>query len=253
MRSNEVPVEGNGEPETLLRARGLELAYGTRPVLRGVDIDVRAGEFWFFLGANASGKTTLLRAILGLIEPRAGTLHLHPEHARRECVGFTPQISEVSTVLPTTVREFVSLGAVGLDLRAAERSERLAWALERVGLEGRSRASLRALSGGQRRRALVARALVRRPHLLLLDEPTEGLDVASEDALLHTVDGLFRDAGMALLFVTHKLKLAARFATHVALFAGGQVRAGPRDEVLDPATVEAAFGVPAELLSELRL
>ena len=155
-----------------------------------------------------------------------------------------PQQSRTNPTLPTTVREFVALGAVGLarSARDAARSP------------GRSRASgspssrerdLRALSGGQRQRALVARALVRRPRLLVLDEPTEGLDVASEEAFLATIDELHREEQLTLLFVTHKLRIAARYATHVALFARGPrargrarrgARAGrPRGDVRRPA------------------
>ena len=239
--------------DVVLAARALELGYARRSVLRDVDLEVHAGEFWFLLGPNGSGKTTLLKAVLGLIEPRAGSLQLHGEHAARERIGFTPQRRELEPTLPTTLRELVSLGAVGLALDAAQRAERLAWSLERVGLAHLANADFRALSGGQRQRALVARALIRRPRLLLLDEPTEGLDVASEDALLRTLTDLHRDEHVTLLLVTHKLKLAARFATHVALFYDATARGGPRDDMISTSTVERAFGVPRELLEELRV
>jgi ABC-type Mn2+/Zn2+ transport system ATPase subunit len=237
-------------PTPVVEARGLALGYGAQIVLRDVDLQVRPGEFWFLLGSNGSGKTTLLNAILGLLAPRAGTLTLHPELAARDRIGFTPQTCALNPTLPTTVREFVSLGAVGLRLSRAARADRLAWALARLELEQLARSDLFSLSGGQRQRAVVARALIRRPHLMLLDEPTEGLDVSSEDGLLRTLEGLRSEEGLTLLFVTHKLRLAARFASHVALFADGVVRAGPRDETLDRAVVEQTFGVPPELLLE---
>jgi zinc transport system ATP-binding protein len=234
----------------VVEARGLELGYGAEIVLRGVDLQVRAGEFWFLLGPNGSGKTTLLNAILGLLEPQAGVLRLDPSLAARDRIGFTPQTSALNPTLPTTVREFVSLGAVGLRLDRRARAERLAWALARLDLEALARSDLHALSGGQRQRAVVARALIRRPHLMLLDEPTEGLDVSSEDGLLRTLEALRAEEGLTLLFVTHKLRLAARFASHVALFHHALVRAGPRDETLDRAVVEQTFGVPEDLLLE---
>lgn len=238
----------------VVEARGLALGYGARVVLRDVHLRIRAGEFWFLLGPNGSGKTTLLSALLGLIEPRAGSLALHPTLAARDRIGFTPQKTALNPTLPTTVREFVSLGAVGLRLSRAARAERLAWALARVGLEPLAHSDLFSLSGGQRQRAVLARALIRRPNLMLLDEPTEGLDVSSEDGLLRTLESLRAEEGLTLLFVTHKLRLATRFASHVALFAGGRVRSGPRDEVLDHAVVERTFGVDPELLlEELRL
>ena len=239
--------------DVVLAAKGLELGYAGRSVLRDVALEVCAGEFWFLLGPNGSGKTTLLKAVLGMIEPRAGSLALHGEHAARERIGFAPQRRELEPTLPTTLRELVSLGSVGLSLDAAQRAERLAWALERVGMAHLANADFRALSGGQRQRALLARALIRRPRLLLLDEPTEGLDVASEDALLRTLADLHREERVTLLLVTHKLKLAARFATHVALFYDGTLRGGPRDEMISASNVERAFGVPRELLGELRV
>jgi ABC-type Mn2+/Zn2+ transport system ATPase subunit len=197
---------------------------------------------WFVIGPNGSGKTTLLRAVLGLLAPLRGELWLHPHVADRSHVGYVPQSSDWNPALPTTVREFVSLGLVGTRVHGAERAERQRWALARAGLEGRERVDYRELSGGQRQRALVARALVRRPRLLILDEPTEELDVVSEAAILDTLEELVRSEGTALLFVTHELELAARRATHVALFSGGRVIAGPRADALGDAALEQAFG-----------
>jgi ABC-type Mn2+/Zn2+ transport system ATPase subunit len=237
-------------PDSLLRARGLALGYGRRSVLSGVDLEVRAGEFWFFIGRNGSGKTTLVRALLGLLAPRAGRLERPAALTGPERLGFVPQRCELNRSLPTTAREFVSFGFVGTRLTAGERAERLAWALERAGLTGLEQADFTSLSGGQRQRALVARALVRRPALLLLDEPTEGLDVGTEEALLQTLAELNRREGVTLLFVTHKLAIAARHASHVALFEGGRVQAGPRAALLDRAAIERVFGVRAEALAE---
>jgi ABC-type Mn2+/Zn2+ transport system ATPase subunit len=228
--------------EVLVRASGLALGYGAAKVVRDVTLEVCAGETWFFLGPNGSGKTTLLRAILGLLAPQAGTLALHPELADRAHRGYVPQRGEWNPALPTTVREFVSLGFVGSDARRADRAGRLAWALGRIGLGALADADFRSLSGGQRQRALVARALVRRPRLLLLDEPTEELDVVSEAALLDALAELVETEGTTLLFVTHELEIAKERATHVALFAGGRVAAGPRAELLAPGRLEHAFG-----------
>jgi zinc transport system ATP-binding protein len=239
-------------PGPVLEARDLTLGYRGAPVLRGLQWRVHAGESWFLLGPNGAGKTTLLRAVLGLLEPISGVLHRHPELASLGNTGFVPQRSHTNPTLPTTIREFVALGAVGIPRRARDASA-LAWALERVGLRGMAARDLRALSGGQRQRALVARALVRRPRHLVLDEPTEGLDVASEEAFLETLDTLRREEHLTLLFVTHKLRTAARYASHVALFTPDGVRTGERDAVLQPGDLEAAFRVPLDRLDELRL
>jgi len=226
----------------VINACDLVLGYERSAVISGIHLTVRPGDRWFLIGPNGSGKSTFLRAVLGLLPPLSGTLRLDPDLADRSGLGFVPQRCEWTATLPSTVREFVSLGFVGLDRSAAERTEGITWALERVGIEGLARSSYIALSGGQRQRALVARALVRRPRLLILDEPTEELDVASESALLETLLELNRDDGTTILFVTHELELAARHATHVAVFADGRVTCGTRNEQLDPDTLEGAFG-----------
>jgi ABC-type Mn2+/Zn2+ transport system ATPase subunit len=228
--------------EVLVRAEGVALGYGAAPIVRDVSLEIAAGQTWFFLGPNGSGKTTLLRAILGLLAPQAGTLALHPELAGRARRGYVPQRAEWNAALPTTVAEFVGLGFVGAHVPRGERAARLDWALARIGLGGLAAADYRALSGGQRQRALVARALVRRPSLLLLDEPTEELDVVSEAALLDALRELVEKDGTTLVFVTHELEIAAERASHVALFANGLVAAGPRDELLTRERLDRAFG-----------
>lgn len=234
------------EPPFVLRARGLDLGYGDTPVLRGVDLEVRPGELWFLIGPNGTGKTTLLRAILGTLEPLAGRIERDPRRASRERLGYVPQRCDLNPAMPTTVREFASLGFVGSGVPRRERREVLAWALGRVALTGLERTPYAELSGGQRQRALVARALVRRPELLVVDEPTEGLDVASEEAFHRTVLDLNRTRGLTLLFVTHNLHLAGRLATHVALFQGGRVRVGLAGDLLHHDELERVFGISVD-------
>jgi ABC-type Mn2+/Zn2+ transport system ATPase subunit len=235
--------------EVIVKTAGLRLGYGRRVVLAHVVFQMRAGEFWFFLGPNGEGKTTLLRAILGMVRPQAGQLWVHPELGRRERIGFVPQRCDINPTLPTTVREFVLLGLVGIDTDRHEAAARLGWALERVGLGGLEGKDYWSLSGGQRQRALVARALVRRPSVLILDEPTNGLDVAAEDAVLRFLAELNREEQQTLLFVTHNLAIAARYATHIALFHAGEVTSGPRQEVLNRQTLERIYGVAVEVSS----
>jgi len=235
--------------EVIVKTAGLRLGYGRRVVLAQVDFQMRSGEFWFFIGPNGEGKTTLLRAILGMVRPQAGQLWVHPELGQRERIGFVPQRCDINPTLPTTVREFVLLGLVGIYTDRREAAVRLGWALERVGLDGLEGKDYWSLSGGQRQRALVARALVRRPSVLILDEPTNGLDVAAEDAVLRLLAELNREEKHTLLFVTHNLAIAARYATHIALFHAGEVVSGPRQEVLNRQTLERIYGVAVEISS----
>lgn len=218
--------------DVLVEACDLALAYRGQTVLRGATFSVRLGEFWCVLGPNGSGKSTLLRAILGLEPPAGGTLRLDPVRATREHLGFVPQRCDLNPALPTTVREFVLLGTVGMRLSGPEMADRLAWALEQVGLEGGGRRDYWTLSGGERQRALLARALVRRPILLLLDEPTTHLDRDSEEQLLALLASLARTGEVTAVLVTHDERLATRLATHVALLRDGTLVAGEREAML---------------------
>lgn len=229
------------------RARDLEIGYEATAVLSNVDLEVCEGEFWFLIGPNGSGKTTLLRALLGLLPPRSGSLERNPQLTDRARLGFVPQRCEIHPTLPTSVREFVSLGFVGTHQGPGQRAESLARALELVGLGQLASASFWSLSGGQRQRALLARALVRRPRLLILDEPTEGLDVSSEASFVRTLVELNRSEGLTLLAATHKLELVARYATHAALVTEGGIVSGAREHVLQPQRLAAAFGREVEL------
>jgi ABC-type Mn2+/Zn2+ transport system ATPase subunit len=207
----------------LLRATKLHLAYGARDVLRDATVEVRRGAFWFLHGGNGSGKTTFLRALLGIVEPRAGSLWLSPALHGRAGIGFVPQHCDINPSLPTTVREFVSLGLVGLRVPRVERPARIARAIERVGLGALARRDYWSLSGGQRQRALVARGLVREPLLLILDEPMNHLDPDAEESLLADLVTLNRRDRLALVLVTHDVAMAERHASHLATFADGAV------------------------------
>ncbi len=225
--------------DAVLRVVNAELGYRHRPVLTDACWTVRPGEFWFLLGPNGAGKTTLLRSILGLLEPMRGQVWRHPQHCATARLGFVPQHCAVSPALPTTVREFVSLGAIGCDRPPGALNDDLSWSLERAGLGGMAQRDFWSLSGGQRQRALVARALIRRPSLIVLDEPTEGMDLGSENEFLTTLAELHRDEA-TLIFVTHRAEIAIDFATHVAIVSDGRLFAGTRDEVLNPAFLQQA-------------
>ena len=234
---------GSERGDALVTAERLRLRYGARVVLDEVSFVIGGGEFWFLLGPNGEGKTTMLRALLGELAPAGGRLTLHASLHDRAAVGFVPQRCAPNPILPTTIREFVELGLVGARVAAAERPARLEWALAHAGLSGLERHSYWALSGGQRQRALVARALIRRPRLLILDEPTNHLDFLVEQSILDVLAALHREEGTTILFVTHALHLATRYGTHVALFHGGRVEAGPAADLLRPERLARAYGM----------
>lgn len=223
------------------------LAYGSHLVLRDVNLRVERGQFWFVLGPNGEGKTTLLRALLGLLKPTSGRLEWREPDRLHERTGFVPQRCDLNPSFPTTVREFVMLGLTGLRTDRAERPARLWEALKKVDLQFLERKDYWALSGGQRQRALLARALIRRPELLILDEPTNGLDLTAEHELLQALARLNHDEGLTIVLVTHDLPLAARYAGHLALVHEGRVESGPRERMLDAEALRRCYGVALDL------
>jgi len=239
-----VSETSQAEGRPVLCFRDVDLAYGPKTVLRGVGFDIHAGEFWFFLGPNGEGKTTLLKAIIGEVRPKSGKLWFDNNSTARENLSFIPQRCDLNPTLSTTVREFASLGFTGMRLSCKERAERLSRALERVGLEGMEKKDYWTLSGGQRQRVLVARALVRRPRLLILDEPTKGIDISTEEKFLQFLKNLNREENLTIIFVAHDLNMAARYSTHAAIFSGGSVLAGESAGVLTAENLEKAYGIP---------
>lgn len=228
--------------EVIYRASNVALGYDHHVILRGVNLEIRSGQFWSFLGPNGSGKTTLLRGFLGELKARAGTLQAPPSIDGVAPIGFVPQRCEINPTLPITLGEFVSLGLVGTPLSKAAWRERLTWVLEALWLPALARQSYWTLSGGQRQRALIARALVRRPRVLVMDEPTNNLDVVAERVVLKALADFRTQYHAACLLVTHDLGLAERHATHVGLVAEGGVLAGAREDVLTQANLERLYG-----------
>ena len=233
----------SAEPEIILTARDVSLSYDGARVLSGVDLTVRRGELWGFVGPNGEGKTTFLRAILGGLRPRSGILQLAGGIRAGWKVGFVPQRCDVRKTLPLTVEDFVllGLGAHRVSRRHAIAAAREA--LDTVDLGGLAARDYWSVSGGQRQRALIARGLIGRPELLLLDEPTNGLDVAAEEALLDLMAKLNRETRLTIVLVTHALSHVIRYATHAALFHAGRVTAGRVEDVLSATHLRRAYGV----------
>jgi zinc transport system ATP-binding protein len=199
-------------PTTILAIRDGAVAYGARLALRGVSLEVHGGEVVAVLGANGSGKSTLIRAALGLVPMLTGSVALYGQPLRRfrdwQRIGYVPQRVGAGSGVPATVREVVSSGRLarrGL-LRPARAADRRAVdaALTAVGLADRAHDPVATLSGGQQQRTLIARALAGEPDLLVLDEPTAGVDAASQDAFASALDRFVADGGTVLL-VAHEL------------------------------------------------
>ncbi|OHV37099.1 MULTISPECIES: ABC transporter ATP-binding protein [Pseudofrankia] len=251
-------LDGAGSaPAEVLRAEKVDLARGGRYLLRGVDLTVRAGEHWTLLGPNGAGKSTLLGLLGAVTHPTRGTVRvLGRQLGKVDVRALRADIGHVNPrhplLSPLTVREVVLTGATStIDLvprwRPSAEQERDADELiDLLGIDGIREARWPDLSQGERGRALVARALMPRPRLLLLDEPTTGLDVAAREQLLTGLDELRAEhPDLASVLVTHHLEEIPVSSTHALLLRGGEVVAsGDIDEVLTTDRVSDCFGHP---------
>ncbi len=236
------------EPPDALFVSGLRVRYGAREVLKGLDLQVGAGEIYGLLGPNGAGKTTLIRAICGRVRPLAGTISIAGSPVSRKSlrqIGLVPQ--EIALYPHLTIGENLEvLGRLsGLSHKAT--SAAIGWASEAANLGGHLRDRVDILSGGWKRRANIAAAILHRPALLILDEPTVGVDVDARNAL-HDVILQLSHAGMGVLLTTHDLDQAETLCSAVGFLRSGIV--APQGEPRQ--LIESAFGAQKEIILELR-
>ena len=210
-----------------LRLQGVSFAYGhAPPVLRDVDLEVERGEFVAIAGPNGGGKTTLVRLVVGLEQPTSGRVELNVRK-----VGYLPQRTQAGIDAPVTVRELVTTGRASRarligPLSAADRMS-VQEAIDRVGLSPSADRRLTTLSGGQQQRAFIAKALAADPELLVLDEPTTGVDVEAQDAIAALLQRLRSELEMTILYVSHEFGAVEGFVERIVLVRGGIVFDGP--------------------------
>ncbi len=204
------------------------VAFGYRPgqhVLEDVDLALGEGEFVAVAGPNGGGKTTLIRIILGLERPNEGTALLYGEPAHRfsgrRALGYLAQRSQLGGDAPATVREVVSAGRLApgrlVGRLGNEDRELVAGAIDRVGLERVADAPLRTLSGGMQQRAFIAKALAAEPSLLVLDEPTTGVDAESQESLAELLADLHRELGVTIVYVSHEFGAVEQYVERLVL------------------------------------
>jgi ABC-2 type transport system ATP-binding protein len=234
--------------ETALEVAGLSHAYGARPVLHDVSFAIRPGDFNVLLGLNGAGKTTLFSLVTRLYAHRRGTIRIYGAAIDRDPATALSRIGVVfqqpTLDLDLTVEQNLRYHAALHGLSHADARARSAAELGRVGLEERRRDRVRELSGGQRRRVEIARALLHEPRLLLLDEPTVGLDVAGRQFLLDHVRRLCRERRLAVLWATHLIDEVGADARVIVLHKGRVLAEGRVDEVVAASgtgSIRAAF------------
>ena len=238
---------GNPGPETLLSIRGITKSFGSNSVLKGIDMQVDAGEVVALIGGNGAGKSTLMKRIVGLIPPSTGEVIWRGEPIAKSTheIAYLPQRTDITWTFPMTVRGLVEMGRYPLlgpwrtfgaaDTKAVTR------ALGIMRIDDLAERQIGALSGGQQQRAMIARALAQEAHVLLLDEPFAGLDQPSQELLAQLLRDLVT-SGHLVVASHHDLKTVSDIFDLAVLINGTLIAKGPSAEVMTAANLTRAFG-----------
>jgi zinc/manganese transport system ATP-binding protein len=246
-------------PAELLRLDGITVRLSGREVLSDVSFTIRPGEFTGLIGPNGAGKTTILRVILGLLPPSAGTITVAGQpggtrrHRRGESlIGYVPQKLLIEPDMPLRVRDVVALGIdgnrLGVPLPSRGRRELVAETLRAVGADGYADARVGELSGGEQQRVMIAHALISRPRLLLLDEPLANLDIRSAQGIVAVLDRLAREQQIAVLISAHDMNPLAPVMDRIVYVAAGRAAVGSADEVLRTDVLSRLYGQHVDVL-----
>ncbi|HVN12926.1 MAG TPA: metal ABC transporter ATP-binding protein [Kineosporiaceae bacterium] len=251
----------DGDP--VVRFARAAVTVAGRTVWSGVDVVVRPGEFVAVLGPNGGGKSTMIKAILGLIPLSAGTLTVlgGPPRARNSSIGYVPQRRSFDSEVRIRGVDLVRLGLTGarwgaplpgarrFSARARAEAHRVEKVIELVGASRYAGRPIGELSGGEQQRLLIAEALAARPRLLLLDEPLESLDLPNQAAVAALVAKIGRAEDVAVVMVAHDINPILGYVDEVIYLAGGHAAEGPPHEVITDATLSQLYGTPVEVLA----
>ena len=220
---------------SLITAQNMSAGYGALPALHGVDFTIDRGEIVTVVGPNGSGKSTLVKALMGMIPATSGRVKRAPGLS----IGYVPQALRIDATLPLTVARFLSLPK-------ARPSADITAMLGRVGVPGLEDRQMTQLSGGQFQRVLLARALLARPEILILDEPTQGLDQPGVSSFYRLIEEVRQEMGCAILLVSHDLHVVMSASDRVICLNGHVCCQGTPDSVLSAPEYRALFGAGAE-------
>lgn len=238
--------------EAIIRFDHASFGFPGVVALKDISLSINAGEFVGVIGPNGSGKTTLCRAVLGLMAPVEGHLHIFDcacDELRchhRAKIGYLPQKGVVDPNFPVTVLETVMMGrygALGLLTRPGKKDRDLAMeALVHVGMDAHKSTALGHLSGGQQQRVFIARALAQQPKVLLLDEPTTGLDITTQHNVIELVEHLHGELGLTVLLITHDINLIRSRVDRLVILKTRLYASGRPAEVLKPDILRQVYG-----------
>jgi zinc transport system ATP-binding protein len=243
------------DPDVLVGVEGLTFSYGFRPVLEDISLSIRKGDFLAMLGPNGSGKTTLVRLIIGLLKPDRGRIVLFgkPASEFRDWpeIGYVPQkATHFDPLFPASAREVVAMAlrsTRGLPRRGEEDAVRAALAL--VGMDDHRNRTIGRLSGGQQQRVFIARAIVSRPRILFLDEPTAGVDAGTQEHFYDLLGTLNTREGITIVLVTHDIGIVNKHITKVACLNQRLIYHGTHEEFCRSNAVEAMLAGGHHLVS----
>ncbi len=245
-----------GDAGAMVAFHGVSCAYDGPAVLRDVDLVIPGGAFVGIVGPSGAGKTTLLRAIVGAVPRIMGRVVVAGREVRRSApagVGWVPQLETVDWNFPATVREVVLMGRWSEHRwrawSSADDRARVDHLLERLGIGGLAERHIRELSGGQQQRVFLARALVSEPGLLLLDEPTSGVDLKTRDDILHLLADLNHD-GITIVLTTHELNTVAAHLPWVVCVNGGIVAEGDPDRIFTSSILGRTYGADLRVVRQ---
>ena len=247
------PTNDSG-PVDVLALAGAELGFGGRTLWDGLDLSVRPGEFLAVLGPNGSGKTSLLRTILGQQQLDRGTIRVAggPVHRGDRRIGYIPQQKLIPAGTPMRGRDLVALGVdghrFGLPIRTAATKRRVDELIASVGATAYADGAVGTLSGGEQQRLRVAQALADDPILLLCDEPLLSLDLQHQRGVSELIDRRRREHDTAVVFVTHDVNPVLPMVDRILYLAGGRFREGTPDEVLRSEVLSELYGTPVDVL-----
>jgi zinc/manganese transport system ATP-binding protein len=240
--------------QSVLSLRCATLSFGDRLLWSGLDLEVKAGEFLAVLGANGTGKTSLLKAILGQQVLTSGAVEILGRPVRRgnRDIGYIPQQKLLDQGTPLRARDLVAFGIDGhrwgLPIPTPTLRRRVDAVLESVGATEYASAPVATLSGGEQQRIRVGQAIVGNPKLLLCDEPLLSLDLQHQRAVSELIDEKRRDLDTAVVFVTHDVNPILGMVDRVLYLAGGQFRVGTPDEVLRSEVLSSLYDTPVEVI-----
>lgn len=260
-RVNEFFEGPSEEPRKVIVLEDVWASLEGHTVLEGITFSLREGTFLGVIGPNGAGKTTLIRVILGLIEPDRGTVRvmgMSPAELRHELhhIGYMPQQVLFDVLFPVSVYDVVMMGrtcCIG-PMRFASKSDRDAVmeSIEAVGLAGLEKRPIGELSGGQQKRAFLARALCLETRILLLDEPTSGLDIEAQEKFMDLLGGLKKELGLSVIFVSHDVNVLARFADEIVCINRTMHMHGKPLEVLGSERLKEAYRCEFDFLAGAR-